>query len=507
MFSNLSRRDFVAGTVKAGALAAVTDLAFLDNLPNLSADDVKLSRERVQLSPDIEPLVRLVEDTPRAKLIDLAAEHVRNGMTYQQLLSAVLLAGVRSIQPRPVGFEFHCVLVMISAHLAALASEDKDRWLPLFWALENFKRSQEVKAKKPFWVMRPVDEGKLPSAAQAKQRFIEAMDNWDEEAADRAIAMLVRTAGAAEVSELFWRYGARDFRDIGHKAIYAANAWRTLQTIGWRHAEPVLRSLANASLDHEEGNPARRDAEADRPGRENLNRIREIRAHWQYGKPSTKATTELLQTLRAANSGEASQAVVKLLNDEVDPASVWDGLFLGAGELLMRQPGIVGLHCVTSTNALHYAFQASGNDETRRFVMLQAAAFLTMFRKRMEGSLRDDVTIDTLELADGKDGGAQAVEAIFDTVSRDRLLAARKTLACLVNGTVQPEELMRAARRLIFCKGNDSHDYKFSSAALEDCYHTSPRWQARYLATSMFNLKGTGDRDNDLIKHVRATLA
>ena len=52
---------------------------------------------------------------------------------------------------------------------------------------------------------------------------------------------LARSTGAAEVMELFWRYGARDFRDIGHKAIFVANSYRTLQTIGWRHAEPVLR--------------------------------------------------------------------------------------------------------------------------------------------------------------------------------------------------------------------------------------------------------------------------
>ena len=50
------------------------------------------------------------------------------------------------------------------------------------------------------------------------------MDNWDEEGADRAIVSLVRSAGAGEVIELFWRYGARDFRDIGHKAIYTANS-------------------------------------------------------------------------------------------------------------------------------------------------------------------------------------------------------------------------------------------------------------------------------------------
>ena len=55
---------------------------------------------------------------------------------------------------------------------------------------------------------------------------------------------------------MFWRYGARDFRDIGHKAIFVANSYRTLVTIGWRHAEPILRSLAYALLDlAREANP------------------------------------------------------------------------------------------------------------------------------------------------------------------------------------------------------------------------------------------------------------
>src|SRR3989442_1003946 len=98
----------------------------------------------------------------------------------------------------------------------------------------------------------------LPSAEAQNQpnrvRFhgdTEAMDNWDEEGSDRAVCGFVRAAGASEVIETFWRYGCRDFRDIGHKAIYVANAWRTLQTIGWRHAEPVMRSLAFALLQHE----------------------------------------------------------------------------------------------------------------------------------------------------------------------------------------------------------------------------------------------------------------
>ena len=74
------------------------------------------------------------------------------------------MAGVRGIQPRPVGFKFHAVLVINSAHLASLRAPDKERWLPLFWALDNFKASQARNAAEGDWHMGPVEESKLPPA-------------------------------------------------------------------------------------------------------------------------------------------------------------------------------------------------------------------------------------------------------------------------------------------------------------------------------------------------------
>lgn len=509
MSTKFSRRDFVGGAMTVGALAGVGDFTFLSRLPRVSADETKPGNNMVRLTPDIEPLVRLIEETPREKLLEDVAEKVQKGIGYQQLLAAVLLAGVRGIKPRPVGFKFHAVLVVNSAHLASLAAPDTDRWLPLFWAIDNFKVSQASNQKESGgWVMAPVDESKLSPAHQAKQRFMEAMDNWDEEGADRAIVSFVRSAGAGEVLETLWRYGARDFRDIGHKAIYTANSWRTLQAIGWRHAEPVMRSLAFAMLEHSGDSPAKRDDPADRPWRENVKRASRIRADWQQGDISTKATTDLLSTLRKAAPAEACEQVIDLLNQKVDPASVWDGLFLTAGELIMRQPGIVGIHCVTSVNALYQGFQACANDETRRLLMLQGSAFLAMFRANMEGRGRlADLRIDTLEKADLKSDGPAAIEEIFADVSKDRLSAARKTLGFLEVKNAPPQELMTAGRRLIFTKGRDSHDYKFSSAALEDFFHTTPAWRNRYLATSMFNLHGSQDPDNGLIKRTRAALS
>jgi hypothetical protein len=510
VFKPINRRRFVTRSLQAGAVAALGDFAFLHGLPAPAADNDKTTRHLVPLSSETEPLVRLIEDTQRDQLMERIAAEVRKGTSYEQLLSAVFLAGVRGIQPRPVGFKFHAVLVINSAHLASLRAADKERWLPLFWAIDNFKSSQARNKSEGDWRMAPVEESKLPQPHRAKQRFIEAMDDWDEEGADRAITTLARTASAEQVYELFWRYGCRDFRDICHKAIYAANSWRTLLAIGWRHAEPVVRSLAYAILDHgRDKNPAENDYDADRPFRDNQARVKGLDYLWNRPRRvSAEAGIELLQTLRTSTPSEGSAKVVELLGKGIHPNSIWDGLFLMAGELIMRQPGIIGIHCVTSTNALHFAYQTSGSDDTRQLLMLQAAAFLPMFRQAMTGRGKlSDVKIDKLEKAEIKGDPMQTVEEIFADVSKDRLLAARKTLALVDGQQTRFPSLVTAAERLIFTKGRDSHDYKFSSAALEDYYHVTTPWRARYAASSMFNLKGTGDRDNELIGRTRAALA
>ena len=499
-----SRRQFVKSSLAAGAFLSVGDFGFLSLLPRVSAAEAALPTSVVRFRPEIEPLVRFLEDTPRERLLEEVAAKIRHGLSYREILTALLLAGVRNIKPQPVGFKFHSVLVVNSAHLASLSSPDSDRWLPIFWALDYFKSAQAEDAREGDWTMAAPDDSKVPSAVKARLAFQQAMDDWDEPAADAAVIGLSRTAGAQEIFEIFCRYGARDFREIGHKAIYVANSWRTLQGIGWQHAEPVLRSLTLGLLDRTgDPNPAKADLEADRPWRHNQSLARQIRPEWLDGQASSSASAELLQALRHASSEEASAKVVELLNRGAAPQSIWDALFDSAGELLMHRPGILSLHAVTSTNALHFAFQNSSQDETRRLLLLQNASFLTMFRGD-SGRLKT-VHLDELEPAIEK-GAAPTIDEIFAEINRDRFKAASKTLAWL-KGNNDPQEFITAARRLIFLKGNNSHDYKFSSAVLEDFQHVSPDWRERYLAASVFNLRGAGDTDNQLVKRTRAALA
>jgi len=80
-------------------------------------------------------------------------------------------------------------------------------------------------------------------------------------------------------------------------------------------------------------------------------------------------------------------------------------------------------------------------------------------------------------------------------------------LAFLQGNEPKSQELWTTARRLVFAKGNDSHDYKFSSAVLEDFYHVTPAWRDRFLASSMFQLRGSGAADTDLYRRMRGALA
>ena len=495
-----TRRQFVQGALGTGL-----SLGFLSQLRSVSAAEAKLKPSLVKLDDSIEPTVRLLEDTPPDRVLEEVADRVKKGLSYRELLAALLLAGVRNVQPRPqVGFKFHAVLVINSAHLASLASPDSDRWLPIFWAIDRFKSAQAETQKTSGWRMSAVNESRLPAGSDARKAFVKAMDAWDEEAADAAAAALARSAGRNECFELFARYGARDWRDIGHKAIFVSNSFRTLECIGWHNAEPVLRSLAYALLKYDGENPSKADHDADRPGRQNAERIGRIRPGWQDGKTDPAAAERLLGTFRTASVADAPDAAVEALNDGISVNSIWDAMLCAAGELLMRKTNILTLHAVTSANALRFAFEAAGAPRTRLMLLLQNAAFLPLFRDAVGSKNLSALQLDQFE-AKGVSNPDDAVAEILADVSTNRTDAAAKALGWL-RQTGRAEELMHAARRLVFLKGNDAHDYKFSSAVLEDYYHLSPAWRDRYLASSLFYLPGSGARDNQLVQRIRAAL-
>ena len=495
--NKVDRREFLGdfGTrVVSGSLA----WQVLQSLTPARAQDLQVTPGLVHFRPEMEEIVKWIESTPRERILEGAVERLKKGLGYRHLVGGLFLAGIRNIKQRPVGFKFHAVMVIGAAHQLSLDAAQPDRLIPFFWALDNFKASQAQDVKEGDWSLAAVRESSVPSASQARQRFIDGMDRWDEEAADAAIAGLCRSAGAAEVMELVWPYAIRDWQNIGHKAIFAAGAWRTLELIGWEHAEPVLRSLVYGLLNGGSSDTAV-------PYDHNRELAGQIRADWLAGQPDPTVTTALLQTLRQASPKEAAASVVAHLNRGVSASSLWDAILLAASELLMRQQAIVPLHATTATNALYYTFRQSGSDSTRQLALLQAASWIALFREgtRARGGFPDKPNIDEFQPASVAPAD---IGAIFDGLQQSRGTAAAQTLAFSQAGG-NTEKFFDAARHLIFTKGTDAHDFKFAASAFEDLTHASPAVRPQLLAASVFYLKGTRDPDSPLLQKAREALA
>ena len=192
------RRNFLkdlGGSVVTGAAAWLA----LQTIVPARADELQVTPGIVQFRPEMEDIVRWIEKAPRERILDEAVDRLKKGLPYRQLVGGLFLAGIRNIKPRPVGFKFHAVLAISSAHQLSLDAPQADRLLPFFWALDNFKSAQAQDVKEGDWTLAPVKESSVPTSSQARQRFVEAMDRWDDEAADAAIAGLCRSTGAAEV--------------------------------------------------------------------------------------------------------------------------------------------------------------------------------------------------------------------------------------------------------------------------------------------------------------------
>src|SRR5881296_4044485 len=143
MQDKATRRQFLKVAGMSGAALSVGNFGFLEKVPPVSAQEARVTPALVKLDAGIEPLVRLIEETPQSDLLEKVAQRIRQGTSYQQVVAALFLAAVRNVQPRPsVGFKFHAVMVVNAAHMTSLSSPEGDRWLPIFWALDEFKTSQ-----------------------------------------------------------------------------------------------------------------------------------------------------------------------------------------------------------------------------------------------------------------------------------------------------------------------------------------------------------------------------
>ena len=199
------------------------------------------------------------------------------------------------------------------------------------------------------------------------------MAKLDPSHAECAIVVLARTQGHRRAMSLLWEYGARRVcGSLGHHPIMVANTWRTLEALGWQHAEQVLRYLARPSKAWG-GQHVRAEPGAWRktlPG---------LPADWATNEPNRGATLEVFHLLRQGMTDAVCDLIcTRLSSGRVKAGAVWDAVHLVAADLLFRyRTGGIAIggyliHAVTSTNALRCGFDSSDDDRVRLLMLLQS---------------------------------------------------------------------------------------------------------------------------------------
>jgi hypothetical protein len=333
------------------------------------------------------------------------------------------------------------------------------------------------------------------------------MEAWDMDRAERAVVSLARHRSAPDVFAMLWRYGSRDYRNIGHKAIFVANTYRTLQAVGWQYAEPVLRSLVLGLLAFGKDEQVNGYAFADQCYTGNLELLQKTLArsgdNWAAEPADAAAARSILASLRTGTLEEACAGIAgQLAKNSVSAATIWDAVHLATAELSMRvrgPAGIVGIHAVTAANGLHYAYLAASDRQLRLLMMLQAAGWAVQFRKWAQAR---EENLRQFEITNLEPAGEDAKEDVFAT-PRAAIDGCAGQVLRLARDLPARQAFMSAALRLTIGKADEVHYYKYLAALIEDISLVSAEWQPHLTAATLYYMKRSGDPEPEVVKRAR----
>jgi hypothetical protein len=514
-----SRRRFLQTAAAAGASLGLSEWAGLLPLGPANADEARVTPGLVRFSPEIEPVVRLIEETPQEKCIAVMVEQLRKGLPYRHFLAALYLAAIRAARWHGDGVHGydHSAYWVHSAYQLSLDLPAGEQLLPAFQALSGFKGGQKAYPNKKGT---PELTGKLPAADKAPDELHTALREWDSDRAERAIVALARSKGSTAVLEPLWHYAGRDWGFIGHMAILVASSCRLLETIGWQHAEHVLRYVVQGLAGWGKSHADDPDV---RPYWGNLKRVEKIVARlpgdWAGEKSNEGLTKELVTCLREGKGDEACElAASQLADGKAQARAIWDAVHLTAGELVLNSKTGGGrhlpfrtngdaLHANTSANGLHYAFRVSTVPATRLLLTLQGLSWMHLFRDLAKQKKLLEGTTDIMAMTADKfpENPSAAIDEILATRTAKPQEASRLAFAFAQR---QPVELLfRAARRLLPSKSTgDPHDIKFPVAIFEDLQLVSPPYRPHMTAAAAYSFWGSERPDLPVIREVREAL-
>ena len=509
---NPNRRNAMNQTTRRGFLAQSTlgSLSFsLAGLSPISAKDLVVQPPGLQLSPDTRPLVKMLESTPWEEALPKVITKLKSGLTYRQLLAALLSASVR-VDGSP-----HIVYSIHAAHRIATALPKEQALLPLLWAVCRVSDGRRREGLR----FDPPDLSTL-SPETAKKEFAMAMRSYDPERATAALINLSRNIGSKAAFNHVWKYAGQNDGFIGHIAIGISNGWRVMETTGWQCPEPILQFVAH-QLTHGDSRHATHKA--------NLSASKKLEEGfaegWQNPDGDHGATLEILSMMRSQKEHDFCVELFRMLQSgQVRAGSVWDAVHLASAESMFRWKDTWGLnqralHHTTSSNAMRFAYESCADPRDKLYLLLQGATWATSFWRRLYS--HRDMFITSIPEVEIPKSPSDAMAGIFASAPRRRWDKGRQgfeprpegsrhkldQLSHQVFALAQDEtaqaEYLETLPLMATLKATDIHDWKFTAATLENVRNVQSRWRPHLLAAHAHYMHGTKSDDHKYVSKAR----
>ncbi len=326
-----TRREFFAEVGRGMLIASVgyevaNGLGLASALEDNSADELSFG--------SLEPLVRVMQDTPADRLVPELVRRIRAGADLQQLIAAAAFANARTFGGEDyVGF--HTMMALAPALHLSRELPRESQPLPVLKVLyRNSNRIQEFGGRKAE-VLHPVVPTSGPSTPDATQ-LRDAVRHKDVRAAEQTFARIAQGPAEDAFNELLWT--VQDETEV-HRVVLPYRAWDLLGLIGKDHAHALLRQSVRYCVKAESWP---RQTSWEEP-RSLLPRLLEAHKLDDRSPGDRRADDHWIdsmsQTIFQSNPAQSAEAAASALADGISPADLGEAISLAANQLALRDHG------------------------------------------------------------------------------------------------------------------------------------------------------------------------
>jgi hypothetical protein len=283
----------------------------------------------------LEPLVRLMQETPVNELLPKLVAELRAGTELKRLVAAGAMANARTFGGEDyVGF--HTIMALApSLHMSQELSTEQQP-LPVFKVLyRNTKRIQEHGGRNSE-VLHPVQPTAVPDGRVGGEVLREEMRSKDVDAAERTFAAIA--AGSPEDAFNQLLYAVQDHTEV-HRVVLPHRVWDLMGLIGQEQAHTLLRQSVRFCVREEKDWGYGNDHEPRELLPKMLDEYKLLGRAPGERRAEDQWVDELSQTIFKSTGSQAAAAVAAALAEGMAPADIGEAITLAANQLILRDMG------------------------------------------------------------------------------------------------------------------------------------------------------------------------